>query len=159
MRRLMGAPLRFSASRLIQAPGERVWRVLGDFGTEHRWTTSVARCERDTQDVRVGTVRTCRLPRPLMGRTEARETLVEYEPGRALAYELDGPAGPFARAGSRWSTAPAPGGGTLLTVEGRFEPKGWAARHLLWPLAKPMIRRLTRRVMAELDAHVQGTPA
>lgn len=153
----MASTLRFSTTRALAAPPERVWRVLGDFGTEHRWTSSLAHCERDTPDVRVGTTRTCRLPRPLMGRTEARETLVEYESGRALAYELDGEAGPFAKAASRWSTAPGPGGTTLLTVEGLFEPKGWAARHLAWPLAKPMIVRLSRRVMGELDAHVTRT--
>jgi len=145
----------FAVERPLRAPVDRVWAVLGDFGTEHRWTTSVARCTRSTPDVRVGTQRTCRLPKPLMGRTEATETLVEYEPGHALAYVLEGAAGPFARAQSRWSVRPA-GEGTMLRVEGRFEPKGWAARHLVWPLARPMIVRLTRRVMAELDAHVAG---
>jgi hypothetical protein len=54
--------------------------------------------------VGVGTVRTCALPKPLMGRTHAREQLVEYPPGVALAYDLDGPAGPFASTASRWST-------------------------------------------------------
>lgn len=144
----------FRIERRLRASPDEAWRVLGDFGREHEWTTSVRACTRDTTDVRIGTRRTCQLPRPLMGRTEATETLVEYEPGRALAYELEGPAGPFARAWSRWSIAPASDGASVLAVEGRFVPKNWAARHVAWPLARPMIRRLTRRVMAELDAHV-----
>ena len=146
--------LRVSTTRVIDAPPASVWRVLGDFGTEHRWTRSVSFCERDTPDVRVGTVRSCRLPRPLMGRTEARETLTEYGPERALAYRLDGAAGPFASAASRWTVAPAPEGGTRLRVEGIFEPKHWAARVFAWPLAKPYIRRVMRSVAGELDAYV-----
>lgn len=146
--------LRVSTTRVIAAPPASVWRVLGDFGTEHRWTRSVAFCERDTPDVRVGTTRHCRLPRPLMGRTEARETLTEYEPGRALAYRLDGAAGPFASAASRWSLSPAPEGGTRLRVEGVFEPRSWAARAFAWPLAKPVIRRVMRGVARELDVFV-----
>ena len=146
----------FSVTSVIRASPERVWSVLGDFGTEHRWTRTLAHCERDTQEVRVGTSRSCRLPRPLMGRTTVRETLVEYDPGAALAYVLDGAAGPFASARSRWSLSAAEAGGTLLRVEGRFVPKGWFARHVVWPIARPSLARLTRRVIAELDAHLAG---
>lgn len=144
----------FSVSRVVEASPARVWEILGDFGTEHRWTRTLAHCERDTQDVAVGTTRTCRLPKPLMGRTEAVETLIEFEKGRALGYRLHGAAGPFATARSRWSTRETADGRTLLTVEGRFMPRGWAARWLAWPMAKPMIARLTRDVMGELDAYV-----
>lgn len=150
--------VRFSVSRVVRAPPARVWEVLGDFGSEHRWTRSLSHCERDTETVGVGTTRTCRLPRPLMGRTEAVETLIEFEPGRALGYRLHGDAGPFATARSRWSIRETPQGGTLLMVEGHFEPKGWAARWLMWPLARPMIKRLTRQVIGELDAYVTRAP-
>ncbi len=150
----MPVTLRFSTSRVVDASPEEVWRVLGDFGTEHRWTRSVAHCERDTAEVRVGTSRRCRLPRPLLGRSEVTETLTEYEPGRSLAYRLDGAAGPFASAASRWSLAPTPEGRTAVTVEGAFEPRHWAARALVWPVAKPAIRRLARGVVGELDAYL-----
>ena len=89
-----------------------------------------------------------------MGRTKATETLTEYEPGRSLGYILQGDAGPFATARSRWSIATGLDGATEVTVEGHFLPKNWAARHLAWPLAKPMIVRLTRKVLDELAAHL-----
>ena len=92
----MSAVLRFSVTRTMPVPSHLVWFVLGDFGTEHRWTSSVSACQRDTATVGVGTFGPVLLPKPLMGRTHAREQLVEYQPGVALAYELDGPAGPFA---------------------------------------------------------------
>jgi hypothetical protein len=128
--------------------------VLGDFGTEHRWTKSLEHCERDTDMVGVGTIRTCTLPKPLMGRTSAREQLTEYEPGQALAYRLEGAAGPFASASSRWSTSARPDGATIVTVEGFFTARNRAAAILVWPFAKPMLRRLTRRVIGELETFV-----
>lgn len=154
----MPATLLVSETRRLAASPESVWRVLGHFGNEHRWTRAVVACTRDTPDVRVGTTRVCHLPKPVMGRTEARETLVEYAPGRALAYELHGSAGPFAKAGSRWSQEPAPDGGTRVTVEGRFVPKNAMARILAWPLARLYVRRLIQSTLAELDAHLEARP-
>jgi hypothetical protein len=43
---------------------------------------------------------------------------------------------------------------TLLTVEGRFTPRNWLSRFLVWPLAKPMLSRLTRNVIRELESFV-----
>ena len=94
----------------------------------------------------------CTLIKPLMGRTQVREELTEYQPGEALAYALDGPAGPFASAASRWATRRLDDCSTLVTVEGNFTPRNALARFIVWPLAKPMIRRLTGRVLAELEA-------
>lgn len=137
-------PLTFAVS----APNDAVWNVIGDFGTEHRWTRTLSECQRDIRHVRGGTVRRCRLPRPLMGRTEVRETLVEFACGRALAYTLDGP---FALAQSRWSTTATSEATTAVTVAGQFQPKNALVRGLVWPVAKPMLRRLTRRVLGELQ--------
>ncbi len=148
------APLGFSVTRTVGASAGRVWNVLGDFGTEHRWTRSLVHCERDTPVAGVGTVRECTLPRPLMGRTKVREQLIEYVPGKSLAYRLDGPAGPFAQAASRWSIAPRGEGATAVTVEGSFVPRNAAVRWLVWPLVRPMVARLTRRVLGELNAFV-----
>ena len=150
----MDNTVHFSMTRLVHAPSDALWRVLGDFGGEHRWTKTLVHCERDTTDVHVGTVRSCRLPRPLMGRTEVHETLTELDPGHALAYVLDGPAGPFASASSRWSTTPMGDSSTEVTVVGRFETKNGWVRAFVWPLAKPMLRRLTNRVVGELEAYL-----
>lgn len=131
-----------------------MWRVLGDFGTEHRWTRTLTSCERDMATVGVGTVRVCKLPRPLMGRSEARETLTEFDPERVLAYKLDGPAGPFVSAASRWSTRRQSPNSTEITVRGDFEPKHWATPYLVWPLARIIIRRVAARVLSELDDYL-----
>jgi uncharacterized protein YndB with AHSA1/START domain len=157
----MRKTLTFAVETTVGASSDVVWDVLGDFGTEHRWTKSLDHCVRDTDVVRVGTVRTCTLPRPLMGRTAVREELTEYEPGAVLAYRLEGSAGPFASASSRWSTVPRSDGGTSVTVQGFFTARSRTAEVLVWPLARPMLRRLTRSVIGELEAFVlrQSEPA
>jgi uncharacterized protein YndB with AHSA1/START domain len=152
----MPKTLTFAVESTVSASNGAVWEVLGDFGTEHRWTKCLDRCTRDTDVVRVGTIRTCTLPTPLMGRTAVREQLTEYEPGTALAYRLKGPAGPFASASSRWSPTSRSDGGTIVTVEGFFTARSRAAEIVVWPLARPMLRRLTRRVIGELEAFVLG---
>lgn len=146
----------FSVSEQVHASNAAVWAILGDFGNEHRWTRALTHCERDTKEVRVGTARTCVLAKPLMGRTRAREELTQFEAGASLAYVLDGPAGPFLTASSRWSTRSQDDGTTLVTVEGFFTPRNWVARCLLWPLAKPMIKKLARNTVRELGASVSS---
>ena len=150
----MKQTLHFDVSSIVHAPVDAVWTVLGDFGTEHRWTRSLTHCCRDTADVRVGTVRSCRLPKPLMGRSDVREALTEFEPGQTLAYSLAGSAGPFASAASRWSTRPAANQKTMITVEGWFQPKNMVIALVLWPFIKPMLRRFTKGVVRELDAFI-----
>ncbi|HUY59580.1 MAG TPA: SRPBCC family protein [Solirubrobacteraceae bacterium] len=153
----------FRVRRVLPASSEAVWRVLGDFGTEHRWTRSLRLCSRDTADVQVGTARKCELPRPLMGRISVREVLTEYDPGTSLAYVLDGAAGPFASAASRWSTSTVSAQATAVVVDGHLVPRNAVVRLFLWPFAKPYLRSITARVLDELGEYVrdsgQATPA
>lgn len=145
----------FAVQQRVHAPVVRVWAVIGDFGTEHRWTSTLVHCTRDTPLVRVGTSRICTLARPLMGHTRVREELTEFCPEQALTYRLDGPAGPFHTAASRWVTRADADGSTMLTVEGRFTPQNTLVRVLLWPVVRPMLARLTRKVIGELDTFLQ----
>ena len=79
------------AARTQRTPAQ-VWRLLGDFGNEHRWSSQLASCRRDTAAVGVGTRRTCALAKPLMGRTETTEELTDYIGGAALP--TGSPGGP-----------------------------------------------------------------
>ncbi|MGH2988528.1 MAG: SRPBCC family protein [Microbacterium sp.] len=65
-------------THVIAAPNEAVLRVVGDFGAEHRWTKTVDDCVRDTADVRVGTVRSCRRtgPRPRLAVRQAHGSAI-----------------------------------------------------------------------------------
>jgi hypothetical protein len=108
-----------SSARLARQMA-RSGKSWANVGTEHRWTASFDRCARDTDVVSVGTIRTCALGKPLMGRTAVFEELTEYEPGlgRSLPIGSRG-ARLFASASSHWSTTSRSDGGTIVTVEHR----------------------------------------
>jgi uncharacterized protein YndB with AHSA1/START domain len=94
--------LRVTRQRLIRAPLDHVWSVVGDFGREDRWARNIPQSSRDTADVDVGvgTVRTLTLARPLMGRDKVEEVILAVEPGQLLAYRLRGGAAPLVSAGT-----------------------------------------------------------
>ena len=88
-------PVQISEGRVIPAAPAYVWSVVGDFGNEHKWASQLKHCQRDTDKVRVGSVRYCTLAKPLMGRSAVEEELIDYDPGKTLSYRLRGGAGPF----------------------------------------------------------------
>lgn len=142
----------FVVRKEVNFPLKVVWSVIGDFGTEHRWTKTLVHCERDTPRVGIGTSRTCELAKPLMGRRSVQEQVIEFAPEQALAYCLDGAAGPFRTASSRWTTDAKCDSSTMITVEGRFTPQNALVRVVLWPLLKPFLSRLTGNVLSELES-------
>ena len=143
------------AARTHRAPAQ-VWRLLGDFGNEHRWSSQLASCRRDTAGVGVGTRRTCALAKPLMGRTETTEELTGYVAGESLAYRLSGRAGPFRVAEGSWVVT-AEQDATVVSVSGRFEPLNAAVGLLVGPLARVVAVRAARRALADLLTAVEAS--
>src|SRR5258706_6641318 len=150
--------LRVSRQRLVRAPIERVWALVGDFGHEDRWARNIRHSSRDTATVGVGTVRTLALAKPLMGRDRVEEVVIAVEPSRMLAYRLRGSAGPFASAESHWRLREGGDGcgGTLVEVEGRFVPRNALFGVLLGGAAKAVVRRTLDGALRELAAVVEG---
>lgn len=151
----MTRPITISEATGTRRSAAQVWRLLGDFGNEHRWSSQLADCRRDTAAVGVGTRRTCVLAKPLMGRTETTEQLTEYVAGASLAYRLSGRAGPFRLSEGRWVVTPQEDV-TVITVSGRFEPLNAAVGLLVGPLAKVVAVRAARRALADLVTAVQA---
>ena len=150
----MTRPITISEATPTYCTPAQVWRLLGDFGHEHQWSTQLASCRRDTAAVRVGTRRTCVLAKPLMGRTETTEELTDYVAGASLAYRLSGRAGPFRASEGRWEVRPDQNV-TVITVSGRFEPLNATVGLLVGPLAKMVAVRAARRALADLVTAVE----
>jgi D-proline reductase (dithiol) PrdB len=147
--------LRVARQRLIRAPLDRVWSVVGDFGHEDRWARNIRQSARDTADVVVGTVRSLTLARPLMGRNQVEEVILAVEPGQLLAYRLRGGAGPFASAESYWHFQ-AEDGETLVIIEGRFTPRNALLGLLVRGIAKAAVGRALDGTLRELAAYAEG---
>jgi ribosome-associated toxin RatA of RatAB toxin-antitoxin module len=151
----MPKSLRVSRQRLVHAPSERVWSVVGDFGHEDHFARNIRHSSRDTSNVGVGTIRTLELAKPLMGRDRVEEVIIAIEPGRMLAYRLRGSAGPFVSAESHWRLREE-GRGTIVEVEGRFLPRNVLLGFLIGGAAKAMVRRTLDGALRELAAYVEG---
>lgn len=129
--------------------------LLGDFGTEHHWASQLKHCRRNTDMVRVGTVRSCTLARPMMGRSAVDEELIEFDPGKGLSYRLRGGAGPFRYAEGRWTISPD-GAGTLVEVSGRFEPRSALIGILFGGLACAAATRAAQRAVDDLTMYIEA---
>ena len=157
----MARAVTFTVGREVLASPRRLWEVLGDFGAEHRWASNIAACRRDTEHVGVGTVRACILTKPLMGRASVAEEIIDYAPGRTLAYRLHGGAGPFRSAEGRWTiragstTRSADRETTYVEVSGRLVPRGPLTGLLLSGPARAIARRAARASLADLAAYVE----
>jgi uncharacterized protein YndB with AHSA1/START domain len=147
--------LRICRQRLIRAPIDRVWSVVGDFGHEDRWARNIRQSSRDTSEVGVGTIRTLTLARPLMGRNRVEEAIIAVEPSQLLAYQLRGGAGPFASAESHWRLQ-TEDGGTLVAVEGRFVPRNALLGFLVGGVATAAVRRTLDGTLHELAAYAES---
>lgn len=151
----MPKSLRASRQRFVHAPIERVWSVVGDFGHEAQWARNIRQSTRNTSTVEVGTFRTLKLAKPLMGRDQVEEVIIAIEPGRMLAYRLHGNAGPFASAESHWRLR-EDGRGTIVEVEGRFVPRSAILGFLVGGAAKVAIKRTLDGTLRELAEFAEG---
>jgi uncharacterized protein YndB with AHSA1/START domain len=151
----MPRSLRVSRQRFINAQSARVWAVVGDFGHEDRFARNIRSSSRDTADVRVGTVRTLTLAKPLMGRDRVEEVVIALDPGQMLVYQLRGSAGPFATAESHWHLR-EDGKGTIVEVEGRFMPRNAVLGFLIGGAASAAVRRALDESLREVAAFVEA---
>ena len=105
---------RLERSATITARPERVWEILADFGSIADWVPLIQHsCLLSDQTERPGTVRRVQI---------ARQTLVErivtWNPGRELAYDIEGLPQIVGTPRTTWRLAPtADGTSVVLTTE------------------------------------------
>lgn len=97
---------RLERSTTVDAPPERVWEVLADFGAIATWVPMIQHsCLLSDQTERPGAVRRVQI---------ARQTLVErvvtWRPGHELAYDIEGLPPIVGTARNTWRLSPAGGG-------------------------------------------------
>lgn len=91
--------------RTIAAPVGDIWNVLADFGSISGWADNVDHsCVLHTgrNGQPVGTARRVQVKRDALV-----ERITEFEPSRALAYDVEGLPRRLRRVSNRWTLAPA----------------------------------------------------
>ena len=131
----------------IDASPAEVWAVLADFEHLADWAPGVSHSSAMTPvPPGVGATR-----RVQAGRVTLVETITEWVPDRALAYELGGLPPMTGAASNRWMLA-ANGSGTDVTLTVRVEPRAKPLSKIAARLVSRRIAAANRELLAGLDA-------
>jgi ribosome-associated toxin RatA of RatAB toxin-antitoxin module len=104
-------------SRAVAADPKEVWDVLADFGSISSWADNIDHsCILNHGSEPIGTTR-----RVQIGRNALVEQITEFEPARALAYDVEGLPKRLRRFNNRWSLRPADDGTTIVTLTSTVE--------------------------------------
>ncbi len=133
-------------TRIIAAAPQEVWNVLADFGALSTWVDRADHSSILVHGPGGGPIGTSR--RVQMGRNTLVETMVEFDPPRALAYEIEGLPKPLGRVANRWTLRPQDDA-TSVTLTSTVEIGSGPLRQL--------VERAVCRVMArESDGMLAG---
>ena len=138
----------------IECPTDAVWAALADFGGISSWAPTVDHsCLTTDRGEGVGAVR-----RVQVGRNALLERVVEWEPGRTLAYSIEG-LPPIVRSVVNSWELDGSGRSTKVTLTSRIDagprpPRKAAARVFGRVLAKA-----SQRMLEGLKSNLEEAPA
>ncbi len=113
-------------SRTIAADLQAVWDVLADFGSISSWADNIDHsCILVQGNEPVGTTR-----RVQIGRNALVETIIDFDPLRAIAYDIDGLPKRVRRFNNRWGLRPTGNGATIVTLTSTVEIGSGAVREI-----------------------------
>jgi carbon monoxide dehydrogenase subunit G len=143
-----------SRSRHVPARPDVVWAVLADFGGLARWASDVEHsCLLRDDELDVGLAR-----RVQVGRSTLVETLEVLEPGRRLAYRIEGLPPVLRRVANEWVLEPS-GEGTEVTLTTTVDAGARPPQRLIARLASVRFARASESMLAGLAGHLaRGAP-
>ncbi len=106
-------------SRTVAARPQEVWDLLADFGSISAWAGNVDHSCILSAGPGGGPVGTAR--RVQVKRDALVERIVEFDPPRALAYEIDGLPRRLRRVTNRWTVEPAGSDSAAVTLTSTVE--------------------------------------
>lgn len=134
-------------TRSIAAPVQEIWDVLADFGAISSWASNADHSCILHSGVDGGPVGTAR--RVQVKRDVLVETITEFDPPHALAYDIEGLPSRLRRVTNRWTLQPTAGDSTVVTLTSTVEigPR---------PYQKLAERVLCRFVARQSDSMLAG---
>jgi len=137
--------------RAIEASPGEVWAVLADFDHLADWAPGVSHSSAMTSvPLGVGAAR-----RVQAGTVTLVETITEWAPDRALAYELGGLPPIAGAASNRWTLAPNDSGTDVSLTVG-IEPRARPLSKIAARLVSRRIATANRALLAALAAVVES---
>ncbi len=136
----------------INAPKEKVWEVLADFGAVANWAPTISESHSTTEATRgVGAERACEHEK--MGHIEER--IVSWDAGSSLSYDvIKGLPFPMKSLNNIWSVSDA-GDGAVVTLTMDFRMGMGPLGALPALMARPMMRKETGVSLAGLKQYTE----
>jgi uncharacterized protein YndB with AHSA1/START domain len=133
----------------INASAGTIWKALADFAAIAEWApncdhSSWASEQRDG----IGALR-----RVQVGRIAVLETVVEWEPDVALAYQLTGLPPQAGHVVNRWSLSPA-ANGTLVTLTTTIDPLPGPPGAIIARVLSRQLAKADQQMLAGLAVHL-----
>ena len=134
---------------VVAADADAVWAVLGDFGAISKWAPNVDHsCLMSEQTEGVGTVR-----RVQVGRSSLVERVVEWTPGLALAYSIEGLPPVIRTVVNTWSLMEM-GSGTRVSLTSQVNAGPRPPQQLIARIAAQRLARASETMLAGLKSHM-----
>ena len=126
-------------TRSIAASAQKIWEVLADFGSLSSWADNADHScilFRGADGGPIGTARRVQIKREALV-----EQITEFDPPRALSYDIEGLPTALRRVTNRWTLEPAQRKSTVVTLTSTVE----IGRHPLQRLAEHALCRFLAR--------------
>ena len=106
-------------TRSIAASAQKIWAVLADFGALSSWADNADHScilFRGADGGPVGTARRVQIKREALV-----EQITEFDPPRALSYDIEGLPTALRRVTNRWTVTPTDGESSIVTLTSTVE--------------------------------------
>ena len=135
----------------INAPKEKVWEILADFGGVANWAPTITSAHL-LADVNggIGATRSC----DHISGAAIEEVITEWEEGEYYSYEMTTSLGPIKTLLNTWAVR-AEGNDTVITLSMDFKMRFGPLGLLMIPMAKMMMGKEMKLALAGLKHHVE----
>ena len=106
-------------TRSIAASAQKIWEVLADFGALSSWADNADHScilFRGADGGHIGTARRVQIKREALV-----EQIIEFDPPRALSYDIEGLPTALRRVTNRWTVTPTDGESSIVTLTSTVE--------------------------------------
>ena len=106
-------------TRSIAASAQKIWAVLADFGALSSWADNADHScilFRGADGGHIGTARRVQIKREALV-----EQIIEFDPPRALSYDIEGLPTALRRVTNRWTVTPTDGESSVVTLTSTVE--------------------------------------
>ena len=135
----------------INAPKEKVWEILADFGGVANWAPTItsAHLLADANGG-IGATRSC----DHISGAAIEEVITEWEEGEYYSYDMTTSFGPIKTLRNTWAVG-AEGNDTVITLTQDFNMRFGPLGLLMIPMAKMMMGKEMKLALAGLKHHVE----